>query len=114
MMKASIIIPAYNAEKSLEAAVLSAVQPAPPFPFEVLVVDDGSTDRTPELIADLSARYPAVRGILQENSGPAAARNRALREAKGHTFFFATATMLFSRVRWSGRFFWPNRPGQRF
>ncbi|MBR2635076.1 MAG: glycosyltransferase family 2 protein [Clostridia bacterium] len=94
-MKASIIIPAYNAEKSLEAAVLSAVQPAPPFPFEVLVVDDGSTDRTPELIADLSARYPAVRGILQENSGPAAARNRALREAKGEYVLFCDSDDAF-------------------
>ena len=52
--------------------------------FEVIVVDDGSSDNTP----DIAARYPGVRVIRQEHQGPAVARNRGLRESTGSYLVF--------------------------
>ena len=82
-MRASIIIPAFNAEGTL-ARCLSACM-AQDFPdFEVLVVDDGSTDATGGIVAE----FPSVRLIRQANQGPAAARNHGAREATGDVLVF--------------------------
>jgi GT2 family glycosyltransferase len=78
----SVILAAYNAEQfigdtcaSALAQTLSAI--------EVIVVDDGSTDRTPDIVRELARRDARIRLIVQENLGVAAARNRALEEARG-------------------------------
>jgi glycosyltransferase involved in cell wall biosynthesis len=55
--------------------------------FEIVVVDDGSTDDTPEV----AARYPAVRRIRQNNQGLAAARNSGIRESRGSYLVFLDA-----------------------
>jgi glycosyltransferase involved in cell wall biosynthesis len=76
----SVIIPAYNGAAYIARAVASAVAQTHQ-PQEILVVDDGSTDRT----ADIVAAMPApVRLIRKENGGPASARNLGAREAKGN------------------------------
>lgn len=54
--------------------------------IEVIVVDDGSTDATPEIARSYPARY-----LRQENAGPAAARNRGAREARGEIMAFTDA-----------------------
>lgn len=87
-MKASIIIPAYNAEAFLEKAVSSVMNPKPAFDFEVLVINDGSRDQTRSLAISLAETYGNVRLIDQENSGPSAARNRGISEAKGEYLLF--------------------------
>jgi glycosyltransferase involved in cell wall biosynthesis len=69
----SVVIPAYQARRTIAAAVLSA-QAQRPAPREVVVVDDGSHDGTGDVVAAL----PGVRLIRQDNRGPAAARNRGL------------------------------------
>ena len=75
----SVIIPAYNADKHVERAIDSALAQTLQ-PVEILVIDDGSRDRT----AEFASRFPSpVRLIRQENGGPATARNRGAREATG-------------------------------
>ena len=57
-----------------------ASRPRPHRPIEIVIVDDGSTDETPEVIASLG---PAVRGVRQENQGPVVARNHGISLARG-------------------------------
>lgn len=84
-MKASIVIPAYNAGSTL-AACLAACCSQSRTPHEVIVVDDGSTDDT----ARIAAAFP-VRYVYQKNAGPAAARNRGAAEATGDILVFTDA-----------------------
>jgi len=82
-VRASVIMPAYNAEKTLEQAVGSALRQTDPR-LEVLVIDDASADSTAAVAADLAAADPRVRLLRQPlNRGPAAARNRGLAAAQG-------------------------------
>ena len=74
----SVVMAAYNAEEHVGAA-LESVLAQDYEPLEVVVVDDGSTDRTGEIVRS----FPDVRHLWQENAGPAAARNRAFAEASG-------------------------------
>jgi glycosyltransferase involved in cell wall biosynthesis len=74
----SVIIPAYNAQAYLAEAIQSALNQTRP-PEEVLVVDDGSTDATPQVAAAFGSR---IRYLRQPNSGVMATRNRAIQEAK--------------------------------
>jgi glycosyltransferase involved in cell wall biosynthesis len=74
----SVVIPTYNRLGYLREALSSALTQSRP-PDEVIIVDDGSTDGTG---ATMSAMPPPVRYIRQQNAGPAAARNRGLREAR--------------------------------
>ena len=79
----SVIIPAYNAAIFIERALASALTQEG-VDLEVIVVDDGSTDGTSELVAGLARAEPRIRLIrLDENSGPGAARNAALEAASG-------------------------------
>jgi cellulose synthase/poly-beta-1,6-N-acetylglucosamine synthase-like glycosyltransferase len=83
----SIIIPAYNAGRTLPDT-LTALKQQTIFPdeYEVIVVDDGSTDDT----ADVARRFGA-KCLSQPNRGPAAARNHGVRVAKGEIILFTDA-----------------------
>jgi glycosyltransferase involved in cell wall biosynthesis len=72
---------AYNAARTLEQAIRSVLLQTCQ-DFELIVVDDGSTDETLE-IAQRSAVDPRVRVFSQDNGGPSAARNAALAQARG-------------------------------
>jgi glycosyltransferase involved in cell wall biosynthesis len=78
----SVVIPVYNGEDFLEQAIESAVGQTWPR-TEVVVVDDGSTDRS----AEIAGSYP-VKLLRQENRGGAAARNRGVDEAGGELLSF--------------------------
>jgi len=86
----SVIMPAYGVEAYIERAVDSLLGQS--FAdFELIIVDDGSPDRTGELADALAARDARVRVIHQANAGAPIARNRAMREAQGRYFFFMDA-----------------------
>ncbi len=82
----SVVIPAFNAGGWVSAAIESALRQDPP-PLEVIVVDDGSTDDTAEVLAAV----PAVRVIRQPNLGPSAARNAGAAAAQGELVLFLDA-----------------------
>ena len=83
-MTLSIIIPAYNREKYIIEALTSIVsQKNHHLDYEIVVVDDGSTDGTVALCQQMAVQYPVIRIILQQNAGPGGARNNGLRHAKG-------------------------------
>lgn len=81
MEKISIVIPAYNAEETIEQAIDSAL--AQDVPKEIIVVDDGSADGTPEVLLRLAAEHPELRVIRQQNAGVSAARNAGIEAATG-------------------------------
>lgn len=78
-MKISTVIPAYNAGDYLVEAISSVLRQTQ-LPDEILVVDDGSTDETPNILRQFG---PPVVCIRQENRGLSAARNRGILEARG-------------------------------
>jgi peptidoglycan-N-acetylglucosamine deacetylase len=78
----TVMIPAYNEETVIVDTVRSALASVYP-KLEILVIDDGSTDRTAELVRANFGRDPRVRLLLQPNRGKPAALNHALAEATG-------------------------------
>jgi cellulose synthase/poly-beta-1,6-N-acetylglucosamine synthase-like glycosyltransferase/spore germination protein YaaH/peptidoglycan/xylan/chitin deacetylase (PgdA/CDA1 family) len=78
----TVMIPAYNEESVIVDTVRSALASTYPH-LEILAVDDGSTDRTAELVRENFGRDPRARLLLQPNRGKPAALNHALSEAVG-------------------------------
>ena len=78
----TVVIPAFNAAETIDET-LSSVRWQTYRCLEIIVVDDGSTDKTAEIVRQHIARDQRVRLIKQENSGVAAARNRGISEALG-------------------------------
>ncbi|HLK85095.1 MAG TPA: glycosyltransferase [Candidatus Binataceae bacterium] len=93
----SVIIPTYNRRAMLSEA-LASVRAQHDASFEVIVVDDGSTDRTWD---DLAAAEGAVRAIRIEHRGPAAARNRGLALARGGLIAFLDSDDLWMPAKLS-------------
>lgn len=82
MVNISIIIPVYNREKYIGTCLKSLIQPHMEG-IEIIVVDDGSNDKTSDICNKFSKDYSFVRVIRQFNSGVAAARNTGIAAAKG-------------------------------
>lgn len=83
-MKFSVVIPTYNRAATLRQTLTALM--AQDYPdYEIIVVDDGSTDGTRAMIA---REFPQVRYIYQQNRGPAAARNRGIAHARGEIIAF--------------------------
>ena len=84
----SVIMPVYNAAKYLETSLLSIVNQS--FNnWEIVLVDDCSTDKSPEIIAKFQSQYPnIIYHRLEQNQGAAVARNTALNIAKGRFVAF--------------------------
>lgn len=81
----SVVIPTFNRARLLDRTLAAlAVQEGLRTDVEVIVVDDGSTDGTAEIVA----RHPGVVSLRQDNAGPAAARNRGWSTARGRVIAF--------------------------
>ena len=84
----SIIIPCYNCTATLEEAVESVYVHELQIPFEIVMVDDGSTDSTRDVIVELSRKHPEIRYTFhRENLGGGAARNTAVEHSEGDLIF---------------------------
>jgi glycosyltransferase involved in cell wall biosynthesis len=83
-VKVSVIIPVYNGERHVRATLESVFAQTYPL-HEIITVDDGSTDSSPEILRSYGERLSVVR---QENQGAAAARNTGLDHATGDAIAF--------------------------
>jgi GT2 family glycosyltransferase len=85
-VKLSVVIPTFNRRAILEVTLNALARQSYP-DFEVVVVDDGSTDGTGEWLETLSFPFP-LKAITQTNGGPSKARNRGVTEADGELIIF--------------------------
>lgn len=85
--RVSVIMPAHNAQRTLREAVES-VRAQTLRDWELILVDDGSTDATPAILRELASLDRRITLLFQSNRGPATARNRALDIARGETVAF--------------------------
>jgi glycosyltransferase involved in cell wall biosynthesis len=104
--KISIVIPAFNAEHFIVEAIKSVLAQESDWSFEVLVVDDGSHDRTAELVTKLVQSDARLQLIKKENGGPGSARNIGVQKANGEIVLFLDADdcMLPGRLQHQGAF----------
>lgn len=80
----TVIIPLYNTEQYIERCIISAEnQDIPKEAYELIVVNDGSTDNGREIVLNLKNKYPNIQFIEQKNQGLGATRNNGLKYAKG-------------------------------
>lgn len=86
----SFIVPAYNAEKTLERAIKSIInQKDNNFEYEIIIVNDGSTDKTNEVAEQIIEKYNnSIFYYEEENSGPSSARNLGVDKSKGDYIIF--------------------------
>jgi teichuronic acid biosynthesis glycosyltransferase TuaG len=83
----SVITPAWNAAAFIRDTIDSVLAQTVT-DWEMVIVDDGSTDETVAIVQSYAARDPRVRLVRQANSGPSAARNNGMRSARGDLFAF--------------------------
>ncbi|WP_347903567.1 glycosyltransferase family A protein [Pseudomonas purpurea] len=88
----SVVIPAYNYAKTLPRAVESVLAQLADAQAELLVIDDGSTDATPQVLEQLQAQHPGrFRALRKPNGGLSSVRNRGIVEASGRYLIFLDA-----------------------
>ena len=83
MMKYSVVVPVYNTEKYLGACLDSILAQDSPSAYEVILVDDGSADRSGVICDEYADQYDCISVIHQKNQGVSAARNAGIAAAKG-------------------------------
>ncbi len=86
-IKVSIIVPCYNVEQYVEKCVMSLVNQTLS-EIEIIAVDDGSKDKTPEILDKLAKKYENLKVIHKVNEGVSIARNVALKEVTGEYIGF--------------------------
>ena len=89
MTKFSLIIPVYNVERYLEECIESCENQDIPYDeYEIIAINDGSSDKSLEILKSLKSRYKNIKVISQENQGLSVARNVGLNVAKGQYIWF--------------------------
>lgn len=87
----SIIIPVYNASQYLRECLDSIVNQIFNAEYEIITVNDGSTDDSLQICEEYASRYPNIKVISEKNAGVSAARNKALAIASGEWLVFVDA-----------------------
>jgi len=88
-IKFSLIIPVYNVELYVEKCLLSCLaQDIPINDYEIIIINDGSEDRSIDIVCSIAKNYSNVKIITQENKGLSNARNKGLSLAKGLYIWF--------------------------
>lgn len=87
-----VVIPAYNYARTLGRAVESVLAQLDEADAQLLVIDDGSTDETPQVLEALLAKHPGrFRALRKPNGGLASVRNRGIEESAGQYLMFLDA-----------------------
>lgn len=98
--KISVVIPVYNTEAYVGEAIESAREQTLR-DIEIIVIDDGSTDRSPFIIRELANTDPRIRIYTQTNQGVSAARNKGLEYIKGEFIYFLDSDDLLEKMPWN-------------
>ena len=97
-MEISIVIPTYNRKDQLRQCLESCfAQDYPQDDFEVIVVDDASSDGTKDMLRELSQQSPNLRYFFQRHKGPAAARNLGLKQSRAEVVGFTDSDCILSK-----------------
>lgn len=87
MSKVSVIVTVYNTEKYIEQCINSLINQTYEN-IEIILIDGGSTDKTPEICRKYESKYKNIRLVQKENEGVSSARNRGIIEATGDYILF--------------------------
>lgn len=94
----SIIIPVFNAQNTIKRCINSILEEKTCFHYEIIVVDDGSIDKSHEILLSFRKHHSdKIKVIMQENKGVSVARNRGIIEAKGKWVMFVDADDFLSK-----------------
>ena len=91
----SVVVPLYNKEESIDSAISSILAQDCRVSFEIVVIDDGSTDKSAEIVHQLAARHNNIKYVFQDNAGPSSARNKGIDVANGEWIVFQDADDVF-------------------
>lgn len=106
----SVVVPVYNVAGYL-AECIDSIRSQHVDGVEIVAVDDGSTDESPAILADLATREPGLRIVTQDNQGLGAARNTGIDHASGEFLWFVDSddrlapgaiTMMLATIRTTG------------
>jgi glycosyltransferase involved in cell wall biosynthesis len=111
--KASVVVPTYNRYDILTRCLQSLFdQTAAPSTYEVIVIDDGSTDGTPEMVKEMTTKAPCnLIYIRQKNSGRSRARNVGVLAAHGEYIIFLDGDMVVKRAFVTAHLAAHHKPG---
>ena len=91
-MKYSFIIPAYNSANHIERCIESIVQQKTNKKYEIILINDGSTDNLKDIVTDLMIKYPKIiKYYEQDNQGVSVARNYGVKKSSGEYITFVDA-----------------------
>lgn len=91
-MLLSVIIPCYNGSRTVAATLDNLVRELnATCSYEIIVVNDGSTDNSADILANFAMKYPSIRIFAKDNGGVSSARNYGLRHASGDYIWFFDA-----------------------